>query len=702
MFVMNVMKQRQPRGLEGRFFLPLALLLLLLVSVPAAFAEEQADPSAAYLQAYIAFQDGGRFEKLGDVAGAKRRYGQSIALFEGVRRSFPSWNPKMVEFRNRKVMEALQSVEAGSGGSTLTGQKSSTSIVIPNYPPGRSTPSSSQRSSPGPGLSGQIQNQIDVYEEQIRQLQEANRKIREELDSQKRVVKDSIAKIAAAKNEEASAMNRIARIEQELEQAKKGDSSSVAFMEREKSILKRQLLQASTQLEKANEETSRLLGALENSNAAAVRYQAERDAVIKERDQMELIVSSREDHGDGALVALAEKNSMLQKKLQAAQDEMEGLSRESRNKDIQIARLESRVRDVREELVAVKRQSSGYVATIADLENRLESTMRMLDDEGGVEDAPEELLAENALLRGLIVRQLRQQVRQQQTNQLVRYELEQLEGASQELIDRLAKLSEDRPILNPEERALLVKYDLAPEEKNGINAMMMAKAASPSATELASAVKYVESAGDQKNTPEEIAKRAEDAFFTKDFPRAEQLYEEFVETDPSSDKHGLALANLGVVRMRLKKFEAAQQALTKARAIHPDNAFVHFMLGMSHYWQGRNGDALLALENAAQLDPDNVKVHYYVGITSARLGEFKGAERGFLEAITLDPAFAPAHFNLAVLYAVGDGSKEACLRAEQHYRRAIDIGFGRDPTMERLFNEAKALAEKEGIGKVSG
>ena len=674
------------RGGLGLF----TLIFLVFVQLPTSLRAQATDPSDAYLQAYITFQDGVRLEKEGSIEGARRKYQQSLSLFHGVTRSHPTWNPQMVKFRTDSVKKTLGQL----GSAVATPAPSISNAPATNYAaPNPVAPAPAA----GGDLTSQLQSQFRTYEERIRQLQAANQQIMQERDSQTRLYQDSIGKIATAKNSESTLRQRMAQLEKEFSIAKNGSTQATDQLRKEKSALQAELEKATKGLAAANGETSGLLAQLEKSKADAARFEDERNEATRERDQMAIIVKTYENGSDQAVKDLISENSRLQKGLQSALEDAESLRAENKGKDVEIAQLKDQVQDVRTQLVAINEKATGYSATIADLNTRLKATMTMLEQDGQNAELPEEFMAENSLLRGLIVRQIRQQVRQQQTNLLVRSELENLEGSSEELIDRVAKLTDKRPSLSDAERELLEKYDLAPTA-SGINSTMMAEA-NPDANPEAARPEVPTNLDGPA-----LASHAEEAFFAKDFAKSEAYYEEFIKSDPSPEKHGMALANLGVVRMRLKKFEAAQQSLTKARALHPDNSFVHFMLGMSHYWQGQNDDAILALESAASLDPDNLKAHQYTGIAAARLGEFDKAEREFLEAIALDPRHSPSHFNLAVLYATGTatGDTGAYDRAEQHYFKAIENGAERDPLLERILNEAKSVAAEKAAADVSG
>ncbi len=66
-----------------------------------------------------------------------------------------------------------------------------------------------------------------------------------------------------------------------------------------------------------------------------------------------------------------------------------------------------------------------------------------------------------------------------------------------------------------------------------------------------------------------------------------------------------ALNELGVVQLRRKKPEAAQNALLAALQMDVDNAETHHNLGLVYYTLGKVEPAVTHFEQAIRLSPDN-------------------------------------------------------------------------------------------------
>ena len=79
------------------------------------------DPSEVFLKAFTAFQQGDKLEKEGKfkAALAKHRFGAS--LLDQLARTNPNWNPIIVQYRAKKLGEAISRIEgrvATEGGGS--------------------------------------------------------------------------------------------------------------------------------------------------------------------------------------------------------------------------------------------------------------------------------------------------------------------------------------------------------------------------------------------------------------------------------------------------------------------------------------------------------------------------------------------------------------------------------------------------------
>jgi Flp pilus assembly protein TadD len=89
--------------------------------------------------------------------------------------------------------------------------------------------------------------------------------------------------------------------------------------------------------------------------------------------------------------------------------------------------------------------------------------------------------------------------------------------------------------------------------------------------------------------------------------------------------------------------------LAQAVRLTPQDAEVHYTLGMARYRQGQVMEAVEQLAVAVQLNPDHVEAQNSIGEALLRLG--RGAEAaGHLErAVQLKPDFVTAQFNLGTV-----------------------------------------------------
>ena len=680
-------------GIRGAAIILFALVFAL--ATPTQVSAQNVDPSDAYMTAYLSCQDAAKLEQSGDLGKAGQKYASALQVFESIQREVPTWRPDMIKYRIGKIRESINQLGSRPVAAAPTSVGTYTPPVTPVAPVAPR----------GTTLTEQIDHQLHTLQAQIQQLQGEKVQMAQEIENQKKRYQGSISEIAQAKNNEAQIRVRMTQLEEALKKASSEDSVEADALREERETLLAQIAKGKQELATANEkvatangETAKVLAELEESKKTISEAEKEAIEITKERDQMAIMVKAYESGSDEAVKQLISENRQLQEELQQAIKSAENLEAENAGKDAQIAQLKTQVEDVRGQLAGIREQNATYSATIADLNIRLKATATMLANDESAGQLPEALLEENRMLKDITVRQLRQSIRQQKTNVLVIKQLENLEGSSDELLGQVKSLVNERPALSDDEQQLLANYGLSPEDDGGLQGTILVEAdtstegvgsAEPAATP------EIPAGLDAK----QLASSAEKAFYGKDFAGAERYYEEFIKTDPTAEEYAMAMTNLGVVRMRQKKFKEAEQALAKARALSPDNSFTHFNLGMAHYWQGRNDDALLALESATTLEPDLVKGHHYTGVAAARLGEFEKAEREFLETIALDPRFNAAHFNLAVIYATRDGGKEAYDLAEQHYMKAIDNGSSRDPLLERILNEARGQVGTDAEGE---
>lgn len=131
------------------------------------------------------------------------------------------------------------------------------------------------------------------------------------------------------------------------------------------------------------------------------------------------------------------------------------------------------------------------------------------------------------------------------------------------------------------------------------------------------------------------------------------------------------LAALGLAEATAKAGHP-DAAVTAARALakaHPDEADVHYVLGLSYDHTGRYKDATVAYEKAIELDPDHGPATFRLGLTAARSGHVKDAERHYAALAGRGTTYANALLNLGVLYE----DQRQFERAIECYRRVLRV-----------------------------
>ena len=177
----------------------------------------------------------------------------------------------------------------------------------------------------------------------------------------------------------------------------------------------------------------------------------------------------------------------------------------------------------------------------------------------------------------------------------------------------------------------------------------------------------------------DTAQQAADLFKMQRYDDAAAKYQEIIDKYPESL---YAWSNLGVVRFQQGKMPEALKALQRAVSLSPTDAFSYQNLGIVYYQMGQYENAISALERALALDPTNAKSHNYLGCACSQKGWSEVAEKEFLKAIEIDDSFGDAHFNLALVYATE--KPPALEMARRHYKRALELGIGPDPRLEKL------------------
>src|SRR5205085_10850580 len=133
-------------------------------------------------------------------------------------------------------------------------------------------------------------------------------------------------------------------------------------------------------------------------------------------------------------------------------------------KDEEIAALKKEVGSVKDQLARAQKESRDYQNQMADLQQKLENTNKQLAqakaDNTASAAEKKKMQEENGILRGIVLRQQKEQARRDQTKKLVLDQLAKLEIDSKTLLSQIDYLGQPVVKLTAKERALFKKPEL--------------------------------------------------------------------------------------------------------------------------------------------------------------------------------------------------------------------------------------------------
>ena len=454
-------------------------------------------------------------------------------------------------------------------------------------------------------------------------------------------------------------------------------SMKLTALQREHEDLTQKLADTTKKLE----ESDRKLAASTKDHDALVQ---ERDKAVKERDVLSTQMIGMKAAGSvpANLKDLAAENDRLKKDLDAARKQVESLKSDATNKDKEIAQLKGQLTQIQGELLTLKKENAAYESQVSELTlNLKELRSRMDDPKKSKAGESTQMMAENQLLRGIILRQLRQQARQQQQKSAVIAEIKKTENASKELIDQVEQLGGNRFTLSTDEQKLFTTPQLKEiMGEGGIQATIMAKS---DAKEPAgkTATKTDEAATSGAAAVEGLLAKGNQSLQDGKFDEAATAYEDALRADP---KNPSGFAGLAWAQVQQNKLDEAEVTLKKSLAYDANNAVAHYMLGVTMFRRDRLNEAMSSFEKSLNINGKNARARHYLGVISSKMGLAPRAEREFKAALAIDPGYGEAYFNLAVLYVTWDPPKWD--EARKNYSEAVKAGVKPDANLEKILS----------------
>lgn len=739
------------------------LLLRVLVSGAALLAapalapaqENTADPSELFLKAFTAVQQGEKLETGGRLKPALAKYRFATSVLEQIGQNNPNWQPLIVSYRLRKTAENIHQLEQkiylqpanvlGAGqtypgpsiavsGGTAEGEDSD--LPRSDDPlPGLGEAPVAQPPPPPPVAPPVAQNAAPLPEPSREAIDKATQDLRARLDKSEKDLKTARDQLAAAQKDKQQTLKEKKNLEFELESTRTEVKTAQKKVDRARANRE----EAETDLEKAQKRLKDLIAKNPSGTEESRRQlreqiakfkeslaKAEADAQASTREKETLTAKLTESEGRttalgkerDALVAagasvdaakiietLTAQNVELTQKLTLAETHITELNAESTKRGAEVESMTRELTAMKDQLAASRDQNDRNSTTITELKTQLDASaenIKSLRATGATGEDFSRLNKENELLRGIVMRQLKDQARRVDSKKLVTDELARLEVQSKTLTDQIALLGQPSQPLSDDERALFKEPQITISDTSDPNFLATSIAAfkprsnpdgsAPAGPDVS--VTGGDAAAAAARPPEPppkpkvaeaqmaLATQAKEAFDGGKYPEAEKTYEKLLAREP---KNAYLLSNQGVTLFRQDKLKSAEVMLKKAAAISPEDAFAQATLGIIYYKMHRYDDAIDALTKAIRIDPKNATAHNYLGITSSQKGWPEAALDEMQKAISLNPGYADAHFNLAVMFATGQPPLKD--RAMEHYHKAMVLGATPDPVLEKLIRD---------------
>jgi tetratricopeptide (TPR) repeat protein len=141
-------------------------------------------------------------------------------------------------------------------------------------------------------------------------------------------------------------------------------------------------------------------------------------------------------------------------------------------------------------------------------------------------------------------------------------------------------------------------------------------------------------------------------------------------------------------------FASAKATLEAALSTNPDDAEVHFLLGLTYFNLQEYAQAKEFFNRAKELDSGRAgAVHHNLGVLAYQLGEMETALQEFQSALDIDPNDPDTHYQLGATYLVMafpmgalEPNAEQLAQAQTEFESALDLAPDKPEALVGLAN----------------
>src|SRR5262245_62685862 len=527
---------------------------------------QQDDPSEIFLKAYLSAQQGEKLERQDRFKTALAKYRFAGSLIEELRKSHAQWQPAVVEYRGRKISEAILRLQERITRQT---QLNASAGPLPEIAP--AAPESDAWSEPGPEALAPQPSETVPERPSNTTIKAVTKNLRDKVAELQAALNKTRGDLEAARKEKDVVDTRLKETNTKLERAQ-NDVDDTKKSERQARDQLTQL-QDSVKASQASEsnrdqeqqqlgaEVAQLKGAVAAADQARVTAEKQRDdtqarfdeannhivALERERDDARSQLKSAKESEQRFQSLLAEKSN-LQQKLATAEEKVRKLSEGDPKRAAKVAEMEQQLAQLQQQLTETQNRNHYLAARAAELDVELEHTSTELQAArlaGANSEESSQLARENELLRNIVVRERQEEARRDEARKLVLAELDRLKVRSDFLNKQIEFLAQPVTKLSTEELALFRQPVVSiSKEKPGVLKMSFVFEKKSTASHGKSNATATAAPNALPDELQEVARAARKNVEQGKYPTAEKQYQTVLAKDP---KNLDALSNLGVV-----------------------------------------------------------------------------------------------------------------------------------------------------------
>ena len=339
-------------------------------------SQQQDDPSEIFLKAYLSAQQGEKLERQDRFKTALAKYRFAGSLIEELRKSHAQWQPAVVEYRGRKISEAILRLQERITRQT---QLNASASPLPDIAP--AAPESDAWSEPGPeALAPQPRETVSErsrdtpakvatknLRDKVAELQAALDKTRGDLETarkEKDVVdtrlKETNSKLERAQNDLDDAKKSEHQVRDQLAQLQepvKASQGSEGNSDKEQQQLRAEVAQLKGAVAAADQ--ARVTAEKQRDDTQAKFAEANNHIVALERERDDALsqLKSAKESEQRFQSLVAEKND-LQQKLASAEEKVRKLSEGDPKSTEKLAEMERQMAQLQQQLIETQNRNS--------------------------------------------------------------------------------------------------------------------------------------------------------------------------------------------------------------------------------------------------------------------------------------------------------------------------------------------------------